>query len=44
MGGHDELGDPPPARAAHKLRDGQRGKRGEARLPPAVAVLVAVAL
>ena len=46
MGGHDEqgLGDPPPARAAHKLRDARRGKRGEARLPPAVAVLVAVAL
>jgi len=38
------LGDPPPARAAHKLRDARRGKRGEARLPPAVAVLVAVAL
>ena len=46
VGGHDEQGlaDPPPARAAHGLRDARRGKRGEARVPPAVAVLVAVAL
>ena len=42
-GGHDDQGlaDPPPARSA---RDARRGKRGEARLPPAVAVLVAIAL
>ena len=46
MSGHDEqdLTDPPPARAAHAVRDARRGKRGEARIPPAVAVLVAVAL
>ena len=46
MSGHDEqdLTDPPPARAAHAVRDARRGKRGEARVPPAVAVLVAVAL
>ncbi len=43
MGGHDEQGlaDPP---SAHATRDVRRGKRGEARLPPAVAVLVAIAL
>src|SRR6478752_4604494 len=46
MSGHDEQGlsDPPPARAAHALHDARRGKRGEARVPPAVAILVAVAL
>ena len=46
MSGHDEQGltDPPPARAAHAVHDARRGKRGEARVPPAVAVLVAVAL
>jgi len=46
MSGHDEQGltDPPPARAAHAAHDARRGKRGEARIPPAVAVLVAVAL
>ena len=46
MSGHDEQGlsDPPPARAAHALHAARRGKRGEARVPPAVAVLVAVAL
>src|SRR6478752_443497 len=46
MSGHDEQGlaDPPPARAAHAIHDARRGKRGEARGPPAVAVLVAVAL
>jgi hypothetical protein len=43
MGGQDEQGlaDPPAARSAH---DARRGKRGEARVPPAVAVLVAIAL
>ena len=46
MSGHDEQGltDPPPARAAHAVHDARRGKRGEARVPPAVAVLVAIAL
>jgi hypothetical protein len=46
MSGHDEQGltDPPPARAAHAVHDARRGKRGEARILPAVAVLVAVAL
>jgi hypothetical protein len=46
MSGHEEQGlaDPPPARAAHAILDARRGKRGEARLPPAVAVLVAIAL
>ena len=43
MGGHDDQGlaDPPAARSAH---DARRGKRGEARIPPAAAVLVAIAL
>jgi hypothetical protein len=43
MGGHDDQGlaDPPAARNAH---DARRGKRGEARIPPAAAVLVAIAL
>jgi len=46
MSGHDEQGlaDPPPARAAHALHDARGGKRGEARLPPAIGVLVAIAL
>ncbi len=46
MSGHDEQGlsDPPPAHAAHAPHDLRRGKRGEARIPPAVAVLVAIAL
>src|SRR6476646_8332271 len=46
MPGHDEQGvaDPPPADRAHALHDLRRGKRGEARIPPAVAVLVAIAL
>lgn len=35
------LTDPPKARDAH---DARRGKRGEARIPPAVAVLTAIAL
>ena len=35
------LTDPPAAAAGHHLR---RGKRGEARLPPASAVVVAIAL
>jgi len=33
--------DPPTARSSH---DARRGKRGEARIPPAIAVLVAIAL
>jgi hypothetical protein len=43
MGGNDEQGlvDPPTARSSHNAR---RGKRGEARIPPAIAVLVAIAL
>jgi len=43
MSGHDDQGltDPSPARAGH---DARRGKRGEARVPPAVAVLVAITL
>lgn len=43
MGGNDEQGlvDPPAARSPH---DARRGKRGEARIPPAIAVLVAIAL
>jgi hypothetical protein len=46
MSGHDEQGltDPPAARAAHAVHDARRGKQGEARVPPAVAVLVAIAL
>jgi len=46
MPGHDEQGmaDPPQARFAHAVHDARRGKRGEARLPPTIAVLVAVAL
>lgn len=46
MSGHDSQGltDPPPARHAPATRDARRGKRGEARIPPAVAVLVAAAL
>src|SRR4051812_20780415 len=42
MGGHDDQGlaDPPAAHAPHHAR---RGKRGEARIPPAIAVLVAIA-
>jgi len=46
MPGHDEQGmaDPPQARTAHATHDARRGKRGEARLPPAIAVLVAIAL
>ena len=43
MRGQDDQGltDPPAARSPH---DARRGKRGEARVPPAVAVLVAIAL
>ena len=43
MPGHDEQGlaDPPPSNAAGAVR---RGKHGEARMPPAVAVLIAIAL
>jgi hypothetical protein len=43
MTGPDDQGlsDPPPARGAHNPR---RGKHGEARIPPALAVLVAAAL
>jgi hypothetical protein len=43
MGSDDEGGvaDPPPAYAGHESR---RGKKGEARLPPAIAVIVAIAL
>ena len=46
MSGHDEQGltDPPPARSAHATHDARRGKRGEARLPPAIGVLVAIGL
>jgi hypothetical protein len=46
MPGHDEQGiaDPPQARFAHAVHDARRGKRGEARIPPTIAVLVAVAL
>src|SRR6478609_1600258 len=46
MPGRDDQGiaDPPPADRAHARHDARRGKRGEARIPPAVAVLVAVAL
>jgi hypothetical protein len=46
MSGHDGQGltDPPPARQALATRDARRGKRGEARIPPAVAVLVAAVL
>ena len=46
MSGHDEQGltDPPPARAAHAVHAARRGKRGEARVPPAVAVLTAIVL
>jgi hypothetical protein len=46
MPGRDEQGiaDPPPANHSHARRNGRRGKRGEARIPPAVAVLVAIAL
>src|SRR5437899_3314992 len=35
------IADPPPAYAGHAAR---RGKNGEARLPPAIAVIVAIAL
>lgn len=35
------IADPPPANAGH---DARRGKKGEARLPPAIAVIVAIAL
>jgi hypothetical protein len=44
--GQDEQGiaDPPPAHHAQARHDGRRGKRGEARLPPATAVFVAIAL
>ena len=35
------IADPPPAYAGH---DSRRGKKGEARLPPAIAVIVAIAL
>jgi hypothetical protein len=38
------MADPPPASAAHAVHDARRGKRGESRLPPAVAVLVAIVL
>ena len=43
MPGHDEQGlaDPPPADRAGNPR---RGENGEARLPPAIAVVVAIAL
>lgn len=46
MSGQDEQGisDPPAAHHAHARHDARRGKRGEARIPPAVAVLVAIAL
>src|SRR6476469_11238153 len=46
MPGQDEQGiaDPPPADHAHAKHDSRRGKRGEARIPPALAVLVAIAL
>jgi len=39
MSGHDEQGlaDPPSTRAAYAIHDARPGKRGEARLPPAVA-------
>ena len=44
--GQDEQGiaDPPPAHQAHARHDGRRGKRGEARIPPAIAILVAITL
>src|ERR1700712_3193597 len=35
------VSDPPPAYAGHESR---RGKKGEARLPPAIAVAAAIAL
>ena len=43
MAGDDEGGvsDPPSSQAGHQAR---RGKKGEARLPPAVAIAVAIAL
>ncbi len=46
MPGQDEQGiaDPPPADHSHARLNARRGKRGEARIPPAVAVLVAIAL
>src|SRR6478672_7996070 len=46
MPGQDEQGiaDPPPADHAHAKHDARRGKRGEARIPPAIAVLVAITL
>ncbi len=46
MFGHDEQGmaDPPAVSNAHARHDTRRGKRGEARIPPAVAVVVAIAL
>jgi len=45
MPGPEEQGiaDPPQARFAHAVHDARRGKRGEARIPPTIAVLVAVA-
>ena len=44
--GQDEQGmaDPPPAHQAHARHDSRRGKRGEGRIPPAIAVLVAITL
>jgi len=46
MTGNDEQGltDPRPARAEHALHPARRGKRGEVRLAPAAAVLVAIVL
>ena len=46
MTGNDEQGltDPRSARAEHALHPVRRGKRGEMRLAPAVAVLVAIVL
>ena len=38
---NEGIADPPPAYAGH---DARRGKKGEARLPPALAVIVAIAL
>src|SRR6195952_1956331 len=38
---NEGIADPPPAYAGH---DARRGKKGEARLPPAIAVIVAIAL
>lgn len=46
MAGNDEQGltDPRSARAEHALHPARRGKRGEVRLAPAAAVLVAIVL